>query len=140
MNRRSIVSLIGVLLLLTVACEKKVEAPATRTTFVISGPEKPDNVPIAVRSFEVVPESIRAGESATVRIELEAARPSQRISVDWYGPDGWLVAYEIRDATEARMSVPAPVNEFDEAGRYRGVLRSGTTTLAEDSVTVRASH
>lgn len=63
--------------------------------------------------------------------------PGGGLSVDWYGPGGWLVAYEIRDAAAASLSIPAPVGRFDEPGRYRAVLRSGRTMLAEDAVVVR---
>lgn len=130
----------SILVLLSVAaCAQEADVPApTQTTFVISEPEEEMKKPIDVRSFAVLPESLRPGQEAVVTIELATARPSQQLSVNWYGPDGWLVAYDVRDAVELHLSLPAPVHAFDEPGRYRAVLRSGWKTLAEDAVVVRA--
>ncbi|HEX6639998.1 MAG TPA: hypothetical protein VF215_02740 [Thermoanaerobaculia bacterium] len=129
----------SILILLSLAaCGPKADVPAaTRTTIVFSGPEEVKKT-IDVRSFAVRPESLRRGQSAQVSIELAAPRPSQQLSVNWYGPDGWLVAYDVREAVEPHLSFPAPVQAFDEPGRYRAVLRSGRKTLAEGFVVVRA--
>ncbi len=129
----------SILILLSLAaCVREADVPAsTRTTIVISGPEEEMKKPIDVRSFAIRPESLRPGQSALVTIELATPRPSQQLSVNWYGPDGWLVAYDICQAVEPRMSLPAPVHAFDEPGRYRAVLRSGWKTLAEGAVVVR---
>lgn len=131
---------VSILILLSLAaCAREADVPApTGTTIVISGPEEEVKKPIDVRSFAVRPESLRPGQSAVVTIELAVPRPSQQLSVNWYGPDGWLVAYDVRNAVEPRLSLPAPVHAFDEPGRYRAVLRSGRRTLAEDAVVVRA--
>lgn len=131
---------LSILILLSLAaCAREADVPApTRTTFVISGPEEEPKKPIDLRSFTVLPESLRPGQEAAVTIELAAPHPSQQLSVNWYGPDGWLVAYDVREAAEARLSLPAPVHAFDEPGRYRAVLRSGRKTLAEGAVVVRA--
>lgn len=135
----SIMRKFSILILLSLAaCSRDAELPArTLTTIVISGPEEEVKKPIDVRSFAVHPESLRQGQPAAAKIELEVPRPSQQLSVDWYGPGGWLVAYEIRDAAAASLGIPAPVGRFDEPGRYRAVLRSGRTMLAEDAVVVR---
>lgn len=129
----------SILILLSLAaCSPDAEVPAqTRTTFVISGPEEEAKKPIDVRSFAVFPESLNQGQPAVAKIELEVPRPSQQLSVDWYGPDGWLIAYEVRDAATASLSIPAPVERFDEPGRYRAVLCSNGVTLADDTVVVR---
>ena len=129
---------LSILILLSLAtCSPETEIPAQSQTIVFSGPQEEAKKPIDVRSFAVVPGSLRRYQSAVVKIELASPRPSQQLSVDWYGPDGWLVAYDIREAAEARLSLPAPIRAFDEPGRYRAVLRSGETTLAEDAVMVR---
>ena len=125
------------LILLLVACGGDSDpAAATQTTIVISGPEEDPREPIVVRAFAIDADSVRRGQAATVHVELEAARPRQQISVDWYGPDGWLVAYEIRDASAARLDFAAPARSFDEPGLYRAVLRAGRRPLAEDSLSV----
>ena len=130
---------LSILILLSLAaCAREADVPApTRTTIAISGPEELKK-PIDVRSFAVRPESLHRGQPAVVTVELAAPRPSQKLSVDWYGPDGWLVAYDVREAVAPRLSLPAPVHAFDEPGRYRAVLRSGGKTLAEGAVVVRA--
>lgn len=126
------------LLLSLAACSPDAEVPAqTTTTFVISGPVEEAKKPIDGRSFAVHPESLNQRQPAVAKIELAAPRPSQQLSVDWYGPDGWLIAYEVRDAAVASMSIPAPVDRFDEPGRYRAVLYSNGVTLADDTVVVR---
>ena len=129
----------SILILLSLAaCAREADVPVpTGTTIVMSGPEVEVPKPIDVRSFAVRPESLRPGQEAVVTIELGAPRPSQQLSVNWYGPDGWLVAYDIREAAEARLSLPAPIRALGEPGRYRVVLRSGWKTLAEDAVVVR---
>jgi hypothetical protein len=129
----------SILVLLSLAaCAREADVPAaTRTTVVISGPEEELKNPIDIRSFAVVPESLRPGQAAVVTIELAVPRPSQQLSVNWYGPDGWLVAYDVREAAEARLSLPAPIRAFGEPGRYRVVLRSARRTLAESAVVVR---
>jgi hypothetical protein len=128
-----------ILLLSAAACSREADTQApTRTTFVISGPEAEVKQPVDVRSFAVVPQALRPGQPATVQIELEAPRPRQQIAVDWYGPDGWLVAYQVHDAAEVHISFPAPAPSFDQRGRYRVVVRSGLTTLAESGVVVSA--
>lgn len=128
-------------LLSLAACAREADVPVpTRTTIVISGPEEKVKNPLDVRSFAVRPESLRRGQPATVTIELAAPRPSQQLSVNWYGPDRWLVAYDVREAVESRLSLPVPVHAFGEPGRYRAVLRSGGKTLAEGGVVVRAGE
>lgn len=130
---------IAAALLALAACAREADVPApTRTTVVISGPEEEVKKPIDVRSFAVRPESLRPGQPAVVTIELGEPRPLQQLSVNWYGPDGWLVAYDVGEAVKPHLSLPAPVHSFDEPGRYRAVLRSGRKTLAEDAVVVRA--
>ncbi len=126
-----------ILLLSAAACSHEADAPApTRTTVVISAPEVEIKPPLHVHSFAVVPPSLRPGQTATVKIELEVSRPKQQIAVDWYGPDGWLVAYQVHDAADVHIRFPAPVSSFDERGRYRAVVRSGRTMLAESAVVV----
>lgn len=128
---------IVVLLALLTSCGGEGEpAAATQTTIVISGPEEDPRQPVVARNFTIEAETARRGQPVNVRVELEAARPRQQLSVDWYGPDGWLVAYEIRDASEARLDFDAPVRAFDRPGRYRAVLRAGRRPLAEDTLTV----
>lgn len=127
-----------ILILLLAACAREADVPArTHTTIVISGPEEEVKKPIDVRGFAIHPQSLRPSQQAVVTIELAAARPLRQLSVDWYGPDGWLVAYDVRQAVQPRLSVPAPIDAFDEPGRYRAVLRSGGTALAEGTVVVR---
>ncbi len=128
----------SLLVLLLAACgggESDATA-TTQTSFLISGPEEDPRQPIVVRNFAIDAETVRRGRPIQVRIELAQARPAQQISVDWYGPDGWLVAYQTRAAAEARFDVTAPVPSLDQPGRYRAVLRVGSRPLAEDSVTV----
>jgi hypothetical protein len=111
-------------------------AAATQTSVVISAAEEDPRQPVVVRSLAIDPDTVRPGQQATVRVELEAARPRQQVSLDWYGPDGWLVAYETRDAAATRLDFNAPARSFDRPGRYRAVLRVGRRPLAEDTVTV----
>lgn len=131
----------SILILLSLgACGRQADIPpSTRTTIVISGPEEEMRKPIDVRSFTVHPESLRPGQPAVVTIELAAPRPSQQLSVNWYGPDGWLVAHDVCEAAQSRLSLPAPVRTFDQPGRYRAVLRSRWKTLAEGAVVVRTA-
>lgn len=130
---------ISILILLSLAaCSRDGDVPArTQTTILFSGPVEEAKKPIDVRSFAVFPESLNQGQPAMAKIELEVPRPSQQLFVDWYGPDGWLIAYEVRDAAAASLSIPAPVERFDEPGRYRAVLYSNGVTLADDTVVVR---
>lgn len=129
-------SLVVLLALLTSCGGESEPAAATQTTIVISGPEEDPRQPVVARNFAIEAETARRGQPVKVRAELEAARPRQQLSVDWYGPDGWLLAYEIRDASEARLDFDAPVRAFDRPGRYRAVLRAGRRPLAEDTLTV----
>ena len=124
------------LIALVAGCGGGGEPPATRTSVLVYGPEEDPRQPVVVRSFDVRPESVPGGTPARAHVRLDGARPRQQISVDWYGPDGWLVAYETRPAAEASLEFDAPVRAFDEPGRYRAVLRAGTRPLAEDTLTV----
>ena len=131
---------IVLVLFLVVACGGGNDEPAaTQTTFIISEPEEDPRQPVVVRSFSINADSIRRGQPVKVEVALEAARPKQQLSLDWYGPDGWLVAYEIRDATEAKLVFDAPVRSLDAPGTYRAVLRAGRRPVAEDTLTVAAS-
>ena len=126
------------LLALFAACgnDGEVAAKQTQTSILISGPEEEPREPVAVRSFSIESDTVRRGQPAKARVQLEAPRPQQQVSVNWYGPDGWLVAYETRVASEARLEFDVPAQSFERAGQYRAVVRAGRTPLAEDVVTV----
>lgn len=128
----------SLLILLLAACGggESDTAATSQTTFLISGPEEDPRQPIVARSFAIDGETVPRGQPIQVRVELAQARPAQQISIDWYGPDGWLVAYQIRAASAMRFDLTAPVRSLDEPGRYRAVLRVGSRPLAEDFVTV----
>ena len=132
--KRTVIAITAALLM---ACSPGSEqAAATQTSVVIYGGEENVRQPVAVRSFAVDAETVRRGQPARVRVELDAARPAQQVSVDWFGPDGWLVTSQSRPASEARFELPVPMQSLDQPGQYRAVLRSGGTVLAEDSITV----
>ena len=123
-------------IVLLAACSSKSDAPATQTTIIISGPETSARTPIDVRRFEITPETARPGQPVTASVELAAAHPSRKLAVEWYGPDGWLVAYAVHDAGNTRFTSKAPVDIFDAEGRYEAVLRAGIVPLAEDSISI----
>ena len=136
MTMKPIVLILALPLLLP-GCGGGDEAPApTQTSVIISGPEEDPRQPVVVRSFAIDADSVRRGQAVKVRVELEAPRPAQQISLDWYGPDGWLVAYEIRDASEKQLVFDAAARSLDEPGLYRAVLRAGRRPLADDTLTV----
>ena len=120
-----------ILLLLAAACSREADtaAPARK-------PDAEVKQPVDVRSFAVVPQTLRHGQPATVKIELEVPRPTQQIAVDWHDPDGRLVAHQVHGTADVHISFPAPVSALDERGRYRAVVRSGLTDLAECPVVV----
>ena len=91
---------------------------------------------IVVRKLEVTPQTVSAGQSATVTVDFEAADPSRGVMLDWHGPRGWLIAFEPVDTSKTHLTFQAPVEEFEKPGRYRAVLRSGTRNLAETWITV----
>lgn len=129
--------LLAVVIVVAAACSGEPDAPPATTSFLIFGPEETAAVPaVAVRRFEVQPDSVRAGQRATAAVVLDRAVPRRRVTVGWYGPDGWLAAYERVDMTRAAASVEAPAAVLAKPGRYRAVLSSGATDLAEDTLTV----
>ena len=126
-----------ILVVLLPACSQP-EAPiAQTTTYLISGPETPKK-PISVREFEVIPEVARLGQQVTARTVLQAEDKGRKVSVNWYGPDGWLIGYHVFDTAQPQTSTKAPFDSFDENGRYRAVLRSGGKVLAEEEFTIAA--
>ncbi|MEO8378216.1 MAG: hypothetical protein ABI779_01005 [Acidobacteriota bacterium] len=128
-----------ILFLVAVAagCSPDAEQPAQTTTFLISGPEEAAaNEPIEVRRFEVTPETIKHGQAVTVNVELAKPAPSRGLAIDWPAPDGWVLARDVIDAGQTRITKSAPVGDFDEPGRYRAVLRSGLDSVAEDTLSV----
>lgn len=132
--KRIVIATAAVLLM---ACSPGSEqAAATQTSVIIYGGEQNVRKPVTVRNFGIDTETVRRGQPARLRVELDAARPAQQVSVDWFGPDGWLVTYQSRPASEARFELPVPMQSLDQPGQYRAVLRSGGTVLAEDSLTV----
>lgn len=128
--------LMMVLAALLAACSRDAEPPPVQTTSLISEPAAPEKPPIRVREFAVTPETLRPSQPATVKVDLHETYPSRRVTVDWHGPDGWLIRYDAVDAAKTESTLAAPAEIFDEPGRYRAVLRSGTTNLAEQWVTV----
>lgn len=125
------------LIVLTAGCSPEAEEPAQTTTFLISGPEEPaPKEAIEVRRFEVVPESVKRGQALTANVELASAAPSRALAIDWHGPDGWVVAHQVVDAGQTRIAAAAPIDDFEKPGRYRAVLRSGWTSLAEDAFSI----
>lgn len=124
------------LLILVAGCSPEANEPPQTTTFLISGPETPAKEAIHVRRFEVTPETARRGETVTVNVELATPAAGRRLAIDWHAPDGWVIAHDVIDAEQTRTTEKAPVDEFEDAGRYRAVLRSGLESLAEDSVSV----
>lgn len=125
-----------VLAVLVAGCSRRVDPPPQQTTFVVSGAEVAEKPQIGVRGFEVQPDALRRGQPATVSVALTQPYPSRRVTLDWHGPDGWVVRSVGVDTTKTHVTLAAPAEIFEQAGRYRAVLRSGTKDLAEDSVTV----
>lgn len=124
-----------VVAVLLAGCSGDADVPPEQTTVVISEAEEPGKPPIEVRGFAVTPEPVRVGQPATVTVDLKEPYPSRRIRVDWHGPDGWVVDYTPIDSTKTRVTLTAPPEIFNKAGRYRAVLRAGITDLAEQWVT-----
>ena len=125
------------MVLLLPACSQKSEAPpAQTTTFLISGPETVRAPQIAVRSFAIEQETVTRGNPVRLTMQLDVPGEVRTVAIDWHAPDGWVVAHQVRDVTEGRLTVDAPEAIFEKPGRYRAVLRSGLRSLAEDSVSV----
>lgn len=136
MERKSALVLVMILVLLA-GCSHEAEQPShTTTTILISGPEEEPREPIVARGFAVTPAAVRVGGTATAAAELDAAHPDRTISVDWFGPDGWLIAYSVQVAERPHLTFAAPRDAFREPGRYRAVLRSGRRMLRQVFVSV----
>lgn len=124
------------LVLLSAACSREAEPPATATTIVISEAETERMPRVVVKRFEISPDPARRGRPISATAEIEPTHPARTVSVNWYGPDGWLAGYDVHETTEPRITSRAPVGPSGDPGRYRAVLRAGPISLAEDEVTV----
>jgi hypothetical protein len=130
--------LVAALMLVPSCSPREAEAPTAQTTVVFAPAETESPREIAVRRFEVTPKSLTSAQQATVHVAVEAGNPPPRLTVDWHGPDGWLAGYQVVDAAAAESTLVTPATLFHDPGRYRAVLRSGTRTLAEDTVVLTA--
>lgn len=124
------------LILLLASCTPDEEEVPTQTTAVAAQAGDAEEEPLSVQRFEVTPEAVQSGQPVTASADLGSAKPGRELTLEWFGPDGWVVSRAVHDASQARVTFTTPATLFDKPGRYRAVLRSGTRLVAEDMVTV----
>ncbi len=58
------------------------------------------------------------------------------LTLSWFGPDGWVVAQQVKDLHGDKAVFNTPASEFKEPGRYRASLQAGPVYLARGTVEV----
>lgn len=125
----------AVLLALVAACSDQGPVRPPPAQEIIVKPEAAQHPDIAATKFIVTPASIRAGQPATIHIELQNATTQTPVIIGWFGPDHWNVVDQFVAVTgSADMQVP--VNRFAGPGTYDAHLRAGNQWLGQTSVTV----
>lgn len=123
-------------LLIACGCSKTPPPPAAAGNPVLAPPEPQKLLAVRVQRFDIAPGTVQKGQPVNVTIRLEDLPPATAVTLAWFGPDGWLVADETKEASGSAVSFTASPDRFRQPGRYRAELRSGNVYLGEGSVTV----
>ena len=91
---------------------------------------------VHVQDVKVSPQTLRAGQPATVSLSLDSTDPDTMIRVNWFGPDGWSVFESKQPANSTHITFTAPAKIFSDPGRYRAEVRTGNVYQGDATVEV----